>query len=443
MTFNRKVRRGLVATAALSVVFAAAACGGGGGSAPSGESSSANVDWSQQGDIEYWQGKDTSHSGWLQNTIAAFNKQHPQGKVTLHELPDSADAQRQQMIQNAQIKNPKMAVLSVDNVWTAEFAANGYIVAPPEGAVDTSGFLKATVDSGTYFGKLYAIPATSDGGVLYYRTDLLKKYNIAKPPTTFDEMKADCQKIQAGENDPKLGCFAGQYNKYEGLTVNVAEAINSAGGVIVGDDGKPNVNTPEAQKGLGTLVDFFKEGLIPKGAITWQEEDGRRAFQAGQLIFHRNWSGMYGQAEATDGSSKVAGKFATAPLPGITVVPGVSSLGGHNYGISASAANKGTALDFIKYMTSAETQKSQALATSSAPPLEKLYSDPDLVKKFPVYPTLLKSIQTAKPRPKVVNYGDVTLAIQDSTYSALQQPPQLTPEQALQQLQSKLETLIK
>ena len=33
------------------------------------------------------------------------------------------------MIQNTQIKNPKMAVLSVDVVWTAEFAANGYVEA--------------------------------------------------------------------------------------------------------------------------------------------------------------------------------------------------------------------------------------------------------------------------------------------------------------------------
>ena len=35
------------------------------------------------------------------------------------------------MIQNTQIKNPKMAVLSVDVVWTAEFAAKGYIEALP------------------------------------------------------------------------------------------------------------------------------------------------------------------------------------------------------------------------------------------------------------------------------------------------------------------------
>ena len=442
MTFVRQARRGLIAAAALSAVFVAAACGG--SSSPSGSgsaSASGGGDWTQQGDIEYWQGKDTSQSGWLQKTIDAFNAQHPNGKVTLHELPDNADQQRQQMIQNVQIKNPKMAVISVDVVWTSEFAANGYVEAPPDGAVDTSGYLKAAVNAATYFNKLYVVPNTSDGGLLYYRTDLLKKYGIDKPPTTFDEMKADCAKILPGQNDAKLACFAGQYNKYEGLTVNVAEAINSAGGVIVGDDGKPNVNTPQAQQGLGTLVDWFKTGLIPKGAITWQEEDGRRAFQSGELVFLRNWGYVYNLANKTDGSSKVAGKFLTAPLPGITVVPGVSSLGGHSLGIAKTAQNKGTALDFVKFMSTAENQKSNALATSSAPVLEALYSDPELVKAFPMYPTLLKSIQGAVPRPKVVNYGDVTLAIQDSSYSALQQ--QIPTDQALQQMQAKLETLIK
>ena len=77
------------------------------------------------------------------------------------------------------------------------------------------------------------------------------------------EMKADCDKIKAGENNPNLGCFAGQYNKYEGLTVNFDEAVHSAGGVIVGDDGKPNVSTPEAAKGLQTLLDRFLPQAAP------------------------------------------------------------------------------------------------------------------------------------------------------------------------------------
>jgi multiple sugar transport system substrate-binding protein len=70
-----------------------------------------------------------------------------------------------------------------------------------------------------------------------------------------------------------------------------------------------------------------------------------------------------------------------------------------------------------------------------------LYSDPDILKKFPYTPTLLESIKTAKPRPKAVQYGDVTLAIQDAAYGALQ--GQTAPDAALQQLQTKLQTLIK
>jgi multiple sugar transport system substrate-binding protein len=437
MTFVRPARRVLIAAASMSALFVAAACGGGGGAPSGGGSSAAGADFSKQGDIELWQGKDTS--GNLQKVIDKFNAQHPNGKVSLHELPDNADQQRQQMVQNNQIKNPKMAVLSMDVVWTAEFAAKGQVEALPPDQFPTDSFLKATVDSATYFNKLYGYPYTSDGGLLYYRKDLLDKYGL-KPPTSFDEMKAACDKITAGEKDSALGCFAGQYNKYEGLTVNFDEAVHGAGGVIVGEDGKPNVATPEATKGLQTLTDWFKDGHIPKAAITWQEEQGRKAFQDGKLIFHRNWGYVYNLANKTDGSSKVAGKFDVAPLPGITQ-PGVSSLGGHNYAIAKYAENKGTAVDFLKFNALPENQKSNTLATSNSPTVTSVYSDPDVVKKFPFMPTQLKSIETAKPRPKAVEYGDVTLAIQDAAYGALQ--GQTQPDAALQALQAKLQTLIK
>jgi multiple sugar transport system substrate-binding protein len=437
MTFVRPARRVLFAAASMGALFVAAACGGGGGGAApeGGGQSPAAADFTKQGDIEFWTGKDTS--GNLPKAIKTFNDSHPNGKVTLHELPDEADAQRQQMIQNTQIKNPKMAVINVDVVWTAEFAAKQYVEALPPDTFPTDGMLKPTVDSATYFGKLYAYPHRSNGGLLFYRKDLLDKYSL-QVPTTFDEMKAACDKITAGEKNSKLGCFAGQYNKYEGLTVNFDEAVHGAGGVIVGDDGKPNVATPEATKGLQTLTDWFADGHIPKAAITWTEEEGRTAFQAGELIFHRNWPYVYAKAAATDGSSKVNGKFDVAPLPGITQ-PGVSSLGGGNLGIAKNAENKGTAADFLKFMASEEAQKQDTLASSNAPVLESLYSDPDIVKKFPYTPTLLESIQTAKPRPKAVQYGDVTLAIQDAAYGALQ--GQTQPDAALQALQAKLQTL--
>src|SRR5947199_5180223 len=178
--------------------------------------------------------------------------------------------------------------------------------------------------------------------MLYYRKDLLDAAGITSARKTWDEMSADCKKVQA--TNAGVGCYAGQFEKYEGLTVNFSEAVNSAGGAIVDDQGKPTVNTPEAKKGLDFLVQGFQNGTIPKEAITYKEEEGRRAFQDGKLAFHRQWPYQYAKANATDGSSKVAGKFAVAPLPGLSGT-GKSSLGGHNLAISKFAKNKGSALE--------------------------------------------------------------------------------------------------
>jgi multiple sugar transport system substrate-binding protein len=209
---------------------------------------------------------------------------------------------------------------------------------------------------------------------------------------------------------------------------------------VVGDDGKPNVDTPEALEGLKFLVDGFKSGIIPKEAITYKEEEGRRAFQDGKLIFHRQWPYQYAKANATDGSSKVTGKFAVAPLPGLSG-PGKSSLGGHNLAISKFAKNKGSALEFVKFLTSESEEKTHLQKTSEAPVFSSLYADAELQKQFPYLSTLRASVDNAAPRPRVHNYGDATNAIQAEAYAALTGTK--TSEQALKDLQAKLESIIK
>ena len=151
--------------------------------------------------------------------------------------------------------------------------------------------------------------------------------------------------------------------------------------------------TPEATKGLSDADRLVQGRHIPKGAITWQEEQGRQAFQNGTLIFHRNWGYVYNLAKKNDGSSKVAGKFDVAPLPGITG-PGVSSLGGHNYAIATNAENKGTAADFLKFMA-LRRRRSPTLWPPRRPRRSELYSDPDVIKKFPFMPIQKKSIEGA------------------------------------------------
>lgn len=441
MTVAHKAGRLAIATASLGAMLVVTACGGGSSSnsgTQSGGNAGGGVDWNEKGPIQFVSGKDTS--GAVPAIIEKWNAAHPDQKVTFVELSDSADEQRNMMIQNYQTKGADKTIYDMDIVWTAEFAANKYVVPLPDGKFDTSKMLKPAVDGATYFNKLYAVPVTSDGGMLYYRKDWMEAAGIAKAPTTFDEVKQACETIKAKVPEAKdAGCYGGQHQKYEGLTVNMSEAINSAGGSIV-KDGKANVNTPEAQKAMQWMADAFKDGTIPQGAITWKEEESRQAFQDGKQIFLRNWPYVYSKFSATDGSSKVNGKFGVAALPGVGG-PGVSSLGGHSYAVAANAKNKGTALEFIKFASDPEQQKTRMQTSALAPTIESLYDDPELQAKYPYLTTLKQSISTAQPRPKAVKYGDVSKAIQDASYAVLQ--GQKDAKTATADLQKQLEGLLK
>jgi multiple sugar transport system substrate-binding protein len=427
----RPSRLSRLAIAGAGSALLLSACGG--GSTETGENAQP-VKFTGRGPITYVAGKDTT--GTIQEQIDGWNKLHPDEKVTFIELPEDADAQRQQMIQNAETQSDAFSVLSLDVVWTSEFAANQWIEPLDESQLPMDDYIQPAVDSGTYRGQLYAAPNNGDGGLLYYRTDLLKAAGIDSPPTTWDEMQADCDKILKLPEAKGMSCYAGQFDKYEGLTVNFSEAVNSAGGEVIDDQGNPTLDTPEAEEGLSTLVNGFKSGTIPPAALTYQEEQGRLAFQSGKLVFLRNWPYVYALANATDGSSEVAGKFDVAPLPGIGQPGGVSSLGGHNLAISSYAKNKATAMEFIKYFSSEQNQREQLNLNSLAPTIQSIYDDPTLVKKFPYLPALQKSIATAEPRPKFVEYGDATAAIQEAAYGAIS--GEMSTDEALGQLQQQL-----
>jgi multiple sugar transport system substrate-binding protein len=414
--------------AAVGTIMLAAACGSGGGNT-SGAPSKQAVQLTGRGPITLAQGKDTS--GNVQKQISTWNSQHPNEKVRLIELPEDADSQRQQMVQNAQTKSDAYSVVNLDVVWTAEFAANRWIAELPQNQFDMSKYLSSAAQTGTYRNHLYAMPWKTDAGLLYYRTDLLKKAGISGPPKTWNELSADCAKVKG------VNCYGGQFDKYEGLTVNFSEAVDSAGGTVVNAQGKPDVNTPQAKQGLDFLVQGFKSGLIPKEAITYQEEPARRAFEKGNLLFLRQWPYQWALSSK---APKVKGKFNVAPLPGLNG-PGAPTLGGHNLAISQFAKNKATALDFIKFMTSENVERANLLATSEAPTLSAMYDDADLQKKFPYLPILKASLLNAKPRPKAVRYGDVTAAIQEDAYAAL--TGKMTTDQALSDLQSKLGQLVR
>ncbi|MFF7165375.1 ABC transporter substrate-binding protein [Streptomyces sp. NPDC008086] len=346
-------------------------------------------------------------TGYLGSVLDGWNRTHPDEKVTLVELPDSADETHAQMTTDLRAGDrSRFDILNIDVSWTSEFAAQGWIRPLDRDRFPLGTFLPPVVDTATYDRQLYAVPYVTNAGLLLYRKDILAKEGV-DPPRTWAELERAAKTIA-----PKYGLdgYAGQFLPYEGLTVNAAEAVYSAGGSILGDEGeRVTVNSTAAREGIDFLARGVREGWIPKRALTFKEEESKQAFQDGRLLFLRNWPYAYVGASAK--GSPVSGRIGAVPLPGPDG-PGRSVLGGSNLAVSAHARHPDSAARLIAYLTSERVQR-QVLTRGALPPVRAdLYEDPALVREFPYLPTLRESVRTAAPRPKSPRYDQVSLVVQ-------------------------------
>jgi multiple sugar transport system substrate-binding protein len=387
------------------------------------------------GPITFAIGKD--NSGWLRDIIAGWNERHPSQKVTLLLLPEAANDQLAQLVANLQARSDLYDVIDMDVIWTAEFASNGWIIPLPPNQFPLGEFLKPAVDTAMYQGRLYAVPDYSNAGLLYYRRDILAKAG-KQPPRTWAQLQQLAETVA-----PRYGLYgyAGTFAPYEGLTVNFAGAVQSAGGSILSPEGtRVTVNSDKALAGLEFLVNGFRRGWIPEVALTYEEESSQNAFAAGRFLFLDNWPDVYAALSVPGPQNKVQGKFGVAALPGPEGM-GSSSLGGANLAISAYSQHQQTALNFIKYMTNLPNER-QMLEQGSFPPVwTKLYTDKSLISRYPYLPVLEQAINSARPRPAITNYDQASLAISSAVYEALTQQKQ--PKQALTEMAGQLTQIIR
>lgn len=373
-------------------------------------------------------------TGYLGPLLRGWNRTHPGEKVTLVELPDSADETHAQMTTDLRGGDRgRFDVLNIDVNWTSEFAAAGWIRPLPRARFPLRSFLPPVVDTATYDDRLYAVPYVTNAGLLLYRKDVLAKEGVP-PPRTWAELEHDAKTIA-----PKYGLdgYAGQFLPYEGLTVNAAEAVYSAGGSILGGEGtRVTVDSDAAREGIGFLARGFREGWIPKAALTYKEEESKQAFQDGRLLFLRNWPYAYALASAK--GSEVAGKVGAVPLPG-PHGPGRSVLGGSNLAVNTHARHPDSAMRLIAYLTSERVQR-QVLTRGALPPVRAaLYQDPALVRRFPYLPTLRTAVGKAAPRPKSPHYDQVSLVVQAVVHDAL--TGHETPAAAVRRLARELDAV--
>lgn len=413
---ERAVALGLGSSAIASLLEA---CGG-------GSSGTTNITWTSEHD----------GSGVYAKLVDQFNKSNKGVHVTYTNGPNDTGQLRQTIVTALRARSGSQDILSMDIIWPAEFAANGWTAKLdskwPES--DRSKYLPGPVQGCTFNGSVWAAPLRTDAGLLYRRTDL-----VQTAPTTYDEMTSTAQS-KAGAN-AKYG-YLWQAAQYEGLVCDFIEVLAGYGGAVLdpSDAKKVTVNSPEANAALTKMVSWVG-GISPQAITTFKEEDARNAFQNGDSVYMRNWPYAYSLGnDAT--KSKVANKFDVSVLPyGGTNTTPHSCIGGWQLGINAFSKNIDAAWEFVKYMLSPDAQKTSASEASVFATLSSIYDDPSVLSAQPFFKNVKPVFQTAVPRPVSPKYPDITTAIQTRIHAALTK--QSNVADSLSGLQSDLESIVK
>jgi multiple sugar transport system substrate-binding protein len=388
----------LVAMVALAIAGCGSDDSGGGASSDAEKATQAKA----SGDVTWCIGKDTT--GAFGTVIDNFNKANPKANVKLLELPEDAGEQRRLQVQRLEAKSPECDVLGTDVIWTAEYAAQGWLVDVSDW-ISKNGdkFIPSTVDTTEFEGKNWAIPFNSNAGFIYYRTD-----QVDKAPDTWEDLYK-----QAGENNGVVY----QGFRYEGLTVNFLELLYSAGGNVLSEDGKEaTADSQEVKDVLKFMADGIKNGDAPKAVTTYKEEESRRAFESGNATFMRNWPYAYSLGK----DSKIADKFDISTFPGYAGNKGAGVLGGYNLAISAYSKNPEGSLAFAEFATDPKQQALMATEASLPPTVTETYDDPAVKKAMPFAEELRTAIDQAQPRPVSPVYPQISEAIFNNVYAALQ-----------------------
>ena len=320
-------------------------------------------------------------------------------------------------------KSADVDIYMIDVIWPGIVAPHAADLNQYFSKDELAQFFPRIVQNNTIAGKLTSIPFFTDAGLLYYRTDLLAKYKFSGPPKTWTELDRMATAIQKGERgaNKDFWGFVFQGKAYEGLTCDAVEWVFSMGGGRILEPGnKVTINNAQTVAAL-SMVKSWIGRIAPPGVTSYAEEEARNAFQAGNAAFMRNWPYAYSLGQS-DGSA-VKGKI------GVTVLPNgggnrlsAATLGGWQLMVSSYSKNQKQAAELVKYLTSVELQKDNAVSLSRLPTRPALYNDAQVLAKNPFFKDLLPVFQNAVSRPSGVagaRYNQVSEAFWTGVHEAI------------------------
>jgi multiple sugar transport system substrate-binding protein len=344
-------------------------------------------------------------------------------------LPQSATEQRIQLLRRLVAEDSSISLMSLDPVFTAEFAEAGFLEPLPDDLAGTlrSATLRGAVEGATWDGRLVAAPLWANTQVLWYRKSLAQKAGLdMSRPVTWDQI-IDA----AAANDASVGV---QANRYEGYVVWINALVQGAGGAIVsrteaGPDASVDIDSPAGRKAAEVIAKLASSpasqadlSVSNEGTVLGPLASRRGGFMVNWTFAYNNYAG-----------GPIADDLGYARYP--RTLPDQESrppIGGINVGVSPFGADKDLALEAVRCITSEENQVTYAVETANMPARQAAYRAPRLREQFPADLLTLwqNSIDTGGPRPASPYWATIVNATLSRWHPADGVDPDSTPQAA-------------
>jgi multiple sugar transport system substrate-binding protein len=336
-------------------------------------------------------------------------------------------------------------LIMIDDPWFPKFASQQLLTdlapllpnsAPDEDFVHTSiALCREPYQTGT----LYALPYVGNSQLLFYRKDLFAKHNL-KEPATWDDALVAAKTISERETNgaPGGGRIYGYVMRAAQGNAAVADFMPifwAFGGEMFEAGGKPIVNSPEGIAALRFMLELGK--YSPPGYASFNADEVGAHLLQGTAAMSINWPAWI-SSFGDPSKSKVIGMMEFTTLPGAKN-PGRAEIGNWLIAIPRDARNKEAALNFLLWATSAEQMKRSALR-GNPPTRKSLFTNPELVAKFPAYPAQLRSLESSRPRPRTPFWNEIENVF--GIYLSKANSGELSPEDAMNQANAEIAKIL-
>ncbi|KAJ3114726.1 hypothetical protein HDU96_001725 [Phlyctochytrium bullatum] len=282
-------------------------------------------------------------------------------------------------------------IYAIDVVWPGQYADNFLDISSYVPESVKAQHIQNIYNANNIGGRQVALPFFADYGVMFYRADLLQKYNFSGPPRTWDEMEQMMSVIVPAErrSNPSFFGYAGQYNSYEGLTCNFLEWIFSVGGGTIIEPNKTvSVNSPAAAKMITRMKSWLNppKTYTPLTGLIFDETASYQQWLKGNLLFMRNWPFVFSITNNDPNFPKFpngSAAFGMTRLPGETPGQSAATLGGWQLAINKFTKNPEAAVKAALALMTREFQMGRFRTIGIMPTIADLYNDPEFCRLNP------------------------------------------------------------